>query len=188
MTVHRYSGELLAHEESFDKNIRAKYGAPFIDVHRADLMEALLRRAEEIGVKVLLGQAVQSIDFNGPSATTATGNTYTCDLIIAADGIWSRCRECVNKGRDTPLPTGDLAYRIVLAADAISDPDLKALVQDPQVHFWIGPGAHAVGYSLKGGEMYNIVLLCPDNLPTGVSKSAGSVEEMKDLFTGWDPM
>jgi salicylate hydroxylase len=70
----------------------------------------------------------------------------------------------------------------------LSDPELKKLVQDPQVHFWIGPGAHAVGYSLKGGEMYNIVLLCPDNLPTGVSKLAGSVEEMKDLFTGWDPM
>jgi salicylate hydroxylase len=36
--------------------------------------------------------------------------------------------------------------------------------------------------------MYNIVLLVPDNLPPGVSKQSGSVEEMKELFVGWDPM
>jgi salicylate hydroxylase len=28
----------------------------------------------------------------------------------------------------------------------------------------------------------------PDNLPPGVSRQAGSVEEMKELFVGWDPM
>lgn len=44
------------------------------------------------------------------------------------------------------------------------------------------------GYSLKGGEMYNLVLLCPDSLPAGVAKQAGSVDEMKQLFVGWDPM
>lgn len=36
--------------------------------------------------------------------------------------------------------------------------------------------------------MYNIVLLCPDSLPMGVAKQAGSVDEMKQLFVGWDPM
>lgn len=36
--------------------------------------------------------------------------------------------------------------------------------------------------------MYNLVLLCPDSLPTGVAKQAGSVDEMKQLFVGWDPM
>lgn len=56
------------------------------------------------------------------------------------------------------------------------------------MHFWIGPGAHAVGYSLRGGNMYNIVLLVPDDLPVGVTRQPGSVEEMKALFKDWDPM
>ena len=36
--------------------------------------------------------------------------------------------------------------------------------------------------------MYNVVLLCPDDLPDGLSRTAGSVEEMRALFAGWDPI
>jgi salicylate hydroxylase len=188
VTVHKYSGETLAHQESFDKKIRSNYGAPFVDMHRADLQKALVARATELGVKFCLGELVEDIDFSKPSVKTATGNIYTGDLIVAADGMWSRCRECFLGRKDAPLPTGDLAYRIVLTIDELQDEELRSWVQNPEVHFWIGPGAHVVGYSLRAGTMYNIVLLCPDDLPDNVSKQAGSVEEMKQLFVGWDPM
>ncbi|KAK9645695.1 hypothetical protein V6Z96_007814 [Aspergillus fumigatus] len=36
--------------------------------------------------------------------------------------------------------------------------------------------------------MYNLVLLVPDDLPPGVTKQPGNVEEMKLLFEGWDPV
>ena len=36
--------------------------------------------------------------------------------------------------------------------------------------------------------MYNIVLLVPDDLPEGVSRQPGSIEEMRALFKGWDPI
>jgi len=36
--------------------------------------------------------------------------------------------------------------------------------------------------------MYNIVLLCPDDLPEGVARQAGNTQEMNALFDGWDPM
>jgi salicylate hydroxylase len=36
--------------------------------------------------------------------------------------------------------------------------------------------------------MYNIVLLCPDDLPSGLSRSRGSVSEMQKLFCSWDPI
>ena len=35
--------------------------------------------------------------------------------------------------------------------------------------------------------MYNIVLLCPDDLPSDVAKAHGNVNEMKKLFEDWDP-
>jgi salicylate hydroxylase len=90
---------------------------------------------------------------------------------------------------DDPLPTGDLAYRIVLTVDQIEhDQELKEWVTKPAVHFWVGPHSHVVGYSMKAGTMYNLVLLCPDNLPKGVSKMNGSVEEMRGLFVNWDPI
>ena len=193
VTVHRYSGQVLAHEASFDKNIRAKYTTPFVDLHRVDLQQALFARASDLGVKFHLNEKVSSIDFETATVYTASGNKYTGDLIIAADGLWSRCRECFfsgskNKEEQPPLPTGDLAYRIVLSADQISDPELRAMIENPQVHFWAGPGAHAVAYSIRGGKMFNVVLLVPDNLPPGVSRQEGSVEEMRELFKDWDPM
>lgn len=87
-----------------------------------------------------------------------------------------------------PQPTGDLAYRVVLQLDQIEDPYLRRWVSHPECHFWAGPGAHAVGYSLRNGNLYNIVLLVPDDLPEGVSRQPGSVEEMKAIFTDWDPV
>lgn len=188
VTVHRYSGQVLAHESSFDRDIRAKYNAPFVDLHRVDLQQALYARAQELGVTFHLGERIERIEFDSTTVFAVSGKRYSGDLIVAADGLWSRCREAFVGKKDEPIPTGDLAYRIVLEADEISDPDLKSLVQNPEVHFWIGPGTHAVGYSLRGGRMYNIVLLVPDNLPVGVSRQTGSVEEMRELFVGWDPM
>lgn len=188
MTVHRYSGEVLAHEDRFDSNIRQKYSAPFMDLHRVDLQRALFDRAKDLGVKFSLGERIENIDFKSVTSYTGTGRRYSGDLIIAADGLWSRCRECFLGHQDEPLPTGDLAYRIVLSADQIPDPDLRAWIENPQVHFWIGPSAHAVAYSMRGGSMFNVVLLVPDDLPTGVSRQTGSVEEMRQLFANWDPM
>ncbi|RGP75345.1 FAD binding domain-containing [Fusarium longipes] len=188
LAVHRYSGQVLAFEENFDRNIREKYGAPFVDVHRVDLQMSLLERAQQLGAKVELSQKITKIDFDIPEITTQSGKKARADLIIAADGLWSRCRNSFLGSGDVPKPTGDLAYRVVLKLDDIKDPELIDWVRNSSCHFWIGPGAHAVGYSLRGGNMYNIVLLVPDDLPQGASRLPGSVEQMKALFEGWDPI
>jgi salicylate hydroxylase len=188
--VHRYTGAALAYQSDFRDKILANYGAPFVDMHRADLQRALLARTEELGVKFCLGARVESIDFATATVTTSSGHQYSGDLIVAADGLWSRCRSLFLGRDDAPIPTGDLAYRIVLNASEIpsGDVELRNMILNPEVHFWIGPASHVVAYSLKGGEQYNIVLLCPDDLPTDVARQAGSVEEMRNRFEGWDPV
>ncbi|KAH1787485.1 hypothetical protein KXX20_008373 [Aspergillus fumigatus] len=188
LTVHRYSGAVLARKVDFDKNIRRKYGVPFVDLHRGDLQQGLYQRAQQLGVKFHLNARVQSVDPAVPSLTTLSGHQYHADLIVGADGLWSRTRECFLGTADPPKPTGDLAYRIVLSLDQIKQSPLRDWVSHPEVHFWIGPRSHAVGYSLKAGKMYNLVLLVPDDLPPGVTKQPGNVEEMKLLFEGWDPV
>ncbi|TGJ78511.1 hypothetical protein E0Z10_g10251 [Xylaria hypoxylon] len=189
LTVHRYSdGKVLALEEDFNKKLRSRYGSPFINVHRVDLHLALADRAKQLGVKLHLGQRVTNIDFAAPLLETETGIRVTADLIIAADGIWSTCRNLILDIKDFPRPTGDLAYRIVLTLDEIDDPELREMVQKPSVHFWIGPRSHVVAYSVRGGTMYNIVLLVPDDLPEGARRQPGSVEEMRALFDEWDPI
>lgn len=46
-----------------------------------------------------------------------------------------------------------------------------------------------VNYVLRGGELFNMVLLVPDDIPKEslASTVEGSVKEMCSLFEGWDP-
>ncbi|KAF6814664.1 FAD binding domain-containing protein [Colletotrichum sojae] len=191
LVVHRYSGKVLAREDAFNEKMRARYDAPFLDMHRVDLQLALYERAKEIGVQFRLGEKIETVDPDAGELTTVSGTKARADLLVAADGLWSRSRACFLKDsneEDKPLATGDLAYRVVLDLDGIEDPELRAWVERPSVHFWIGPGAHCVGYSMRAGKMFNIVLLAPDDLPPGVSRQAGSVEEIRARFRDWDPI
>ena len=189
LAVHRYAdGKVLAMEEEFNVKMRSKYGAPFTDMHRVDLQQLLYKRAVSLGVQVELSSRVVNIDFDSTKVLLDHGKAFSGDLIVGADGLWSRCRQEFLGVKDDPLPTGDLAYRIVLSLDQISDPELREWISKPSVHFWVGPAAHAVGYSMRKATMYNLVLLCPDDLPKDVAREAGSVEEMRKLFAGWDPI
>lgn len=193
LTVYNYRGKTLAHEHDFDKNIRRKYGAPFSDCHRVDLQRALVRRAKELGVQLVLDAKVADMDLGSAPGDRARvksykGQTYEADLVVGADGLWSSCRSAMLGRSDPPLPTGDLAFRIVLNIDQIGDAKLREMVQTPGCRFWAGPGAHAVAYSIRGGNMYNVVLLVPDDLEEGVARTQGNLDEMRQLFEGWDPV
>lgn len=121
-----------------------KYDAPFWDLHRVDLQLALVERAKELGVQLRLGARLSSIDFDKPAIVLENGDQLEADLIVAADGLWSKSREqylkTLNKS-DAPIPTGDLAYRIVLQTEEVDDPELRSWIQNASVHFWIGEAA-----------------------------------------------
>ncbi|KAI1143259.1 FAD/NAD(P)-binding domain-containing protein [Hypoxylon sp. FL0543] len=190
LTVRRYSGEALVFEKDFGKEMNEKYGAPFIELHRIDLQTALYNRAKELGVDFRFGMRISNVNFETGEITSQTGEKARGDLVIAADGLWSLCRtQFLPKDFEgVPRPTGDLAYRLVITLDQIEDPELRELVSKPKCNVWLGPNSHVVGYSLRAGTEFNIVLLAPDDLPSGVSKQAGSVEEMRALFKNWDPI
>ena len=46
-----------------------------------------------------------------------------------------------------------------------------------------------VNYVLRGGELFNMVLLVPDDMPLdGANTLAGDVEEMRALYKDWDEL
>jgi salicylate hydroxylase len=110
-------------------------------------------------------------------------------LVVGADGIASSLREQFLGRSDPPQLTGDLAYRLLLSTDEMrKDPDLRPFVEDPQVNYWVGPDKHAVNYVLKGGELFNMVLLVPDDIPLDSGNTLkGNIEEMRAHFADWDP-
>ncbi|KAJ5742183.1 FAD binding domain protein [Penicillium manginii] len=189
LTVRRYDGSvMLAQEDSFQEKMQDKYDAPFWNLHRADLQKALVGRAIELGVEIRLDSEVIDFDFSAATVMLKGGEMVHGDVLLAADGLWSRSRSLFMQKTILPSPTGDLAWRIILNLEDLKDPELVEWVSKPTVNFWIGPYAHAVGYSVRGGKQFNLVLLSPDDLEKDLSRAEGNLDEMKKLFAAWDPI
>ncbi|TGZ77296.1 FAD/NAD(P)-binding domain-containing protein [Ascodesmis nigricans] len=168
--------------------VETEYGAPYLHIHRGDFHEVLVEKARELGVEIVLNAKVTAIDFEAPAVTIETGKTFTADLVVAADGLKSRCRELFLGRADPPKDTGDLAYRILVKTeDMKQDPLLRELTEVPYVNYWIGPDQHAVCYLLRSSNLYNIVLLSPDTLPPSTPIAPATPSELHALFSTWDP-
>ncbi|EUC59203.1 FAD/NAD(P)-binding domain protein [Rhizoctonia solani AG-3 Rhs1AP] len=169
------------------------HDSPYYHVHRADLHRMLYELAEQAGATIRLASTVKSIDPSTPSLTLSNGETIHCDLIVGADGVKSAIREVVVGGPDRPRPTGDAAYRAIIPAEQMrGDPELEALLENPEMTAWMGPGRHIMAYCIRGRNEYNMVLIHPDgrdgSAPAVESWTAeGSIEEMRRDFSGWEP-
>jgi len=165
-----------------------RYGVPYLHIHRADYHKILVIEAERRGVEMHLGSVVTGIDFEEGLIHLKDKPDFQVDLILGCDGLKSICRESLLGHADPPHSTGDLAYRIIIKAeDMIKHPDLRELAEKPAINYWIGPHGHVVCYLLQGGGLYNIVLICPDDLPEMVNTAKADLQEMRDFFDKWDP-
>ena len=137
-----------------------RYGAPYYFLHRADLVKLLFDTAEEQpNINLRMGCKVVDYDFDAPSVKLAGGELVAGDLIVCCDGIKSTVRKAISGDNCEPMDTGDVAYRILVdAKPLLEDPATRHLVTEPWANHWIGPECHAVGYPLRGGELYNVII------------------------------
>ncbi len=71
------------------------------------------------------------------------------DVIIGANGVKSRVQKAVTGLDDAPTPTGDAAYRAVISTDLmLQDPDLRQLVETPEMYGWMAPRRHLMAYNI----------------------------------------
>lgn len=162
IAIHSYKdGHILA-KQILDPKMQHAYDAPYLVIHRAEYLKALVKKAKELGVTIRLGSVVKSIDFINPSILLEDGKTLEADLIIGADGERSFCRDALLGHPDPPHHSGDIVFRTVIPVPKLQeDPALTGLINPPAIHFWLGPDAHALAYILGDG-LLNLVLVRPD--------------------------
>ena len=153
-----YKGNILLDCSYAD--VETRYGAPYYLIHRADLIEALVRAVtSHPNITLRMATRVASYDYAAPSVTLQTGATLTADLVVAADGIKSAVRDEINGAALQPMDTGDVAYRILVPTAALlADAEMAPYVRHAWAVHWMGPEAHAVGYPLRSGELYNVII------------------------------
>jgi len=174
-------------------DVQRRYGAPYYFIHRADLVDALRNAAESNDlITIKTSSKVIEYDFEAPAAKVENGTWYHGDLVVACDGIKSAVRDVINGSPCEPVDTGDVAFRILVpAAPLLEDPEMRPFVKEPWAVHWMGPEAHAVGYPLRGGELYNIIIDVTHRTdlgePIGMDdwKSARNSGELVARFKDW---
>lgn len=139
----------ITNELTIGDEIEARFGAPYLFMHRADLHAAILA-ALPAGIAELNRKLV-GVESSSAGAMLAfdDGECVTADVIIGADGVHSLVRENM-LGPEQPRFTGRVAYRTVFPTSL-----LGGMMPDPCVKWW-GPDRHIVSYYVnpRRDELY----------------------------------
>ena len=185
ISIRDWENGRLIKETPLNPKSEQNYGYPYLHIHRADLINVMLRSIKEKSL-ISLRTMTEVIEVNEMASkcivTLKTGSKHSFDLVIGADGINSR----VAFNLDTtvkPKYSGNVAWRALVPVSNLSD---DAIYENASL--WLGPRKHFVHYKVRKGDLVNCV---------GVSESNGwkkeswiekaDIEEFKVEFEGWDP-
>ena len=140
-------------------NAAARWGAPYLVIHRADLQRALVELAErQPGIELRLGTELVGYGANADKVQAAFKRglltmSEAGDLLIGADGLRSKVRKKLGLGAgDAPAFAGRIAFRATLEAAALGRAASAAVVT-----LRLGSRAHLVQYPLRQGAYVNLV-------------------------------
>ncbi len=147
------SGETL-YRLAFDAACEARFGGPFVNIHRADLHQ-LLQQPLRPGT-IRYGHKLVGIEETAHGVTLSfdNGATAEADIAIGADGIRSRTRE-IMLGADEPRFIGRTAPRAVLPASRIKGEPIGDCTK------WWAADRHVLAYYMtaRRDEVYVMAAL-----------------------------
>lgn len=92
-------------------------------IRRVDLQQVLAQRAEDLGATVRLGLTVDTLtdDGDGVDVTFSDGTQGHYDVVIGADGVFSKTRQMILPDAPEPRYTGQWVWRYNLPKPADQD-------------------------------------------------------------------
>jgi 3-hydroxybenzoate 6-monooxygenase len=156
----------------------SRYAAPYVVIHRSDLLDILVGACTRAGVELVAGSAVEEVvsGEDGVLVRSATGE-HAARIAIGADGLHSTLRARLSP--DEPICSGYVAYRgtsPIGSGDSLDD-----------VVVYIGPGRHLVQYPLRGGELLNTVAVFQSPAYRRGEAKWGGQEELDVAFAASCP-
>jgi len=155
---------------------RRRWGAPYGVLHRASLQAVLLDavRAEPL-CTLTLNERIETAE--------AALAIAPADVLIAADGVWSRLRQAI-PGALPARYSGNIAWRFLVPYAAA-----PSFLNPRTVTAFLGPHAHLVAYPLEEAKAFNIVAIHAqaDAPPEGWSRTGDAAARARLLkaFAGW---
>ena len=191
-TIEIKSGVTGAHLSEFELGgeFLNKYGASYVTLHRADLLQVLLTACQnnpQISIRYGHGVADVAHHANGVTLLVSQNNRLEeeqASALIGADGVWSQLRHLVH-GAPKPEFSGLVAWRSLVPMD-----NLSAIFSRTSTGLWLGPDAHLVHYPLRGGSVMNVVAISPSSHTEKTAKGWLTPTNFKNrdkAFQNWSP-
>jgi 6-hydroxynicotinate 3-monooxygenase len=173
------TGETM-YEIFFDAASEAKYGGPYINIHRGDL-HGVLEKVVTPNT-IVFNHRLVGLDETGDAVILAFDNGFRveADIVIGADGIRSKVREHL-LGSEPPRFAGAVAQRAIFPTAR-----LRGLAI-PDCTKWWGPDRHALPYFMtnRRDEIYVIGVLPSQAWDSDASSLPSSRNEMLEAFSGF---
>ncbi|MBB3948383.1 salicylate hydroxylase [Rhizobium skierniewicense] len=156
---------------------RTRWNAPYGVLHRATLQRALLATVQQHPLCTLhLGIELQDVS----KSEIAAKIFREPDLMIGADGVWSRTRNAVQA---SPVATfsGNVAWRFT-----VEKGDAPAFLKSRSVTAFLGPSAHLVAYPLAETGGFNVVAIAAGTNPGATWEAPAQDKQQMLLMKQFD--
>jgi salicylate hydroxylase len=159
---------------------RHRWGAPYGTAHRATLQKALLEAvAANALCRLHLGRRIDIEDQAIPDAIA----DRDFDLVIGADGVWSKTRAFV-PGAPSPLFSGNIAWRFTMP-----EASAPSILNRTSVTAFLGRSSHLVCYPIRENAAFNMVAIVSGSSASHDWNATGSKVQRESMlrgFSGWN--
>jgi 6-hydroxynicotinate 3-monooxygenase len=173
------TGERM-YEITFDAASEERFGGPYLNIHRGDLHAVL----EQVVTPGTIAFNHHLIDLKETSHSMRlvfeNGVEVEADIVIGADGIRSKVRECL-LGSEAPRFVGAVAHRAIFATERLRGFEI------PDCTKWWGRDRHILPYFMtsKRDEIYVIGIVPAATWEIDAASLPSSREELLESFAGF---
>jgi salicylate hydroxylase len=182
------SGQRLARAPLADA-MMARYNAPYLVIHRADLQQILLDHVRGLGViPIHVGRTPQHIE-QDEHGVTLTMTNQQGDLehlngqaLVGADGLHSSVAGLLGDPSQA-RPAGYQAWRGKVPMRAVPQH-----LETNRTTLWLGREGHAVTYPLQGGQSFNLVVVTREKSAEQGWSREGQTDVLRARLRHWSPL
>jgi salicylate hydroxylase len=181
LTRHWRSAAILTRSER-GAAIRARYGAPYFQIHRADLLDMLAQAvARQPAIDLRTGHALVGLESRGEATELvfANGERVLADVVLGCDGLKSAV--CHALFGVTPAEfSGYVAWRGLVPQSAL------ARTLEPPAQLFIGIERMFMRYHVRHGSLVNVVAVARSDGWTDEGWMIPStIDELRAQYAGW---
>ena len=185
----KWDDATLRFREPLKAVAQAKYGAPYMTAHRADLHRLLREALPEESIHLGANCVGAFSSDRSALARFSNGTEVEADVVIGADGIRSAIRAQLF-GADNPRFTEQMCWRAMVSMDCVParvGPDASVALDRGEYFGWLGPNGHVICYPIGDGRMLNIFA---GHVAEGWVEESWSVPssaaELIEAYRGWN--